>query len=106
MNRIRERNLINRRSKWRSRIWEFNSTDNWTAIIFDKICHCMHIPILDEDIDDFYDSVIKFSCTSEERKRLEHILRRYLRLDQLYLGNLDDYQSNQKKLYEEGYMII
>ena len=106
MNRIRERNLINRRSKWRSRIWEFNSTDNWTAIIFDKICHRMHIPILDEDIDDLYDSIIKFSCTSEERKRLEHILRRYLRLDQLYLGNLDDYQSNQKKLYEEGYMII
>ena len=94
------------RSKWQHRIFEFESREYTVAIAFEKICHNMHIPIVDSDILPTYvdHSNIKFLASKKDRERIEYVLRRYLNQKPLYL-NSDEYQGNQRKLMEDYYAI-
>lgn len=94
-------------SKWREKMYEFESRDFYEAGIFLKILNNMNLQVVEEYVVPEYisNSSIKFLATRAERIRAEYIFRRYCDLSRWYLLDLDGYQKNQWKFMENGYMI-
>ena len=92
----------------RSKIYEFEAIDPWTASKFEQLLIFSRISIVDKEIIDEYNgcSFIKFLTTPERRIRTEYIFRRFLNLDRYYFMDLDKYQDNCRKLREDRYMIL
>lgn len=90
----------------RTKTYDFETTDQLSAIIFCKLLDMFDISYV-EDVTPSYigSSYVKFWCNPKKRTILEYVYRRYCRLDRLYLININGYQDNANKLRRDGYAI-
>ena len=90
----------------RTKTYDYESPDQFMAIIFCKILDTKGITYKEEIVSSIIgSSYVKFWCTPRDRMIVEYIYRRYFRLDKLYLINLSDYQANAYKLRRDNYAI-
>lgn len=91
----------------RCKIFEFESTDDWTANKFLTLIKIMYIPVVESEIvmPHVGNSTIKFITTPNKRIQIEYIFRRYIQLEKWHLLDLSSYQRNQYKMMEDHYAI-
>ena len=90
----------------RTKTYDYESPDQWMTIIFCKILDAKGIMYKEEIVPSIIgSSYVKFWCNPRDRIIVEHIYRRYLRLNRLYLTDIHKYQRNAYKLRRDKYAI-
>ena len=91
----------------RDKVYEFEGSDDYISNRFFEVLEQFDV-YGDGDIVPEIEgsSRIRFVSTPEQRMQIEYVFRRRMRLDRLYLLNLDCYQNNAEKFRIDRYMIL
>ena len=95
-----------RKSRFNSKIWDFEASDFWIYQRFLKVLSMFNILPLEQYAVPYDDNhSCRFCSTKKERLRIEYVFRRMISLDRRYLMDLDSYQNRAKLYREERYAI-
>lgn len=92
----------------KTEVYDAEFIGSWHATMFMRIVKIYdRRPNIIADIVPEYEgnSRIKFLVTPKERKMIEYIYRRYIKVEKLYLMDLDTYQGNSHKMMRDRYAI-